>query len=70
MADSHIRDCYQQVKTVRRLLLILQDDLGDMTISRQLDSAKREAYGKLCDRVCEFEAELHKAQAWLEQESK
>jgi hypothetical protein len=40
--------CFQQAKTIHRLLLVLADDLGDLSINK---GAHAEAFGKLADLV-------------------
>lgn len=40
--------CFQQAKTIHRLLLALADDLGDLSINK---GANAETYGKLADLV-------------------
>lgn len=40
--------CFQQAKTIHRLLLVLADDLGDLSIGR---GPNTETFGKLADLV-------------------
>jgi hypothetical protein len=47
MNAMHARDCYQQAKTIHRLLLILADDLGDLSSYRDAP----EEFGELWDEV-------------------
>lgn len=42
------RDCYQQAKTIHRLLLTLADDLGDLSASRH---PSRDAFAEHSDMV-------------------
>lgn len=40
--------CWQQVKTIHRLLLVLADDLGDLSVTK---GPHAELFGKLSDLV-------------------
>lgn len=43
MTQLYIRECAAQMKCIRRLMINLQDDLGDLSINRDLqDSIKNE----------------------------
>jgi hypothetical protein len=57
-----VRDCYQQVKSVRRLVNALTDDLGDLSMSHPDRSLFEASHIKLAD----FERWLHSLQAELE----
>lgn len=59
-----VRDCFQQAKTIHRLLLVLADDLGDLSAGRYGD-AQCAAMSDLVSEVLEPAAmrmreELHK----------
>lgn len=60
---NYIRDCHQQIKTIRKLILTLSDDLGDLSINR--DNPNSNYHTELCDKITEFECYLHKQQEAL-----
>ena len=51
MSNPLIRDCYQQVKTIHRLLLILQDDLGDAALNNPELRARLEDFSDKCNNA-------------------
>ena len=62
------RDCYAQTKAIRCLLLRLQDDLGDLRVSRQPEN--RAELGDMGDKIVEIEYTLNKIQDRLAQLSR
>lgn len=62
----HIRDCYAQVRNVRRILLQLSDDLGDAAITRDPDVYEQTKLLDSCsDKIADIEHELHGMQEAL-----
>ncbi len=63
----HLRDCYAQVRAVRRLLGQLEDDLGDLTLElrRKETKAECEAVGEAQDTVTELSERLSAVQERL-----
>lgn len=55
----YVRDCYQQVKTIHRLTLTLQDDVGDLSLSHP-------EYDSMADEVTALEGRLMKLRDKLE----
>lgn len=55
----YVRDAYSQTKCVRRLLLLLADELGDLSL---VDSR----FSEMSDHVVDVEASLHRIQEQLE----
>lgn len=60
-----IRDCHQQAKTIRKMLLDLADDLGDLTNQLNPEDLVK-MFEESSDNVIEFEAYLNKLQDKLE----
>ncbi len=61
----YIRDCYAQIQAVRRIMLMLCDDLGDL--AAHTDDP---AFEQAADECVESEAKLHKLQERLEAASR
>lgn len=60
-----IRDCHGQVRAARRVILALQDDLGDLSVARDLPDETRAELAEMSDAVVELEAKLHAFQGRL-----
>jgi hypothetical protein len=66
MADKlHIRDCHTQIRCIRRLLLQLQDDLGDLSIDRSLPSEQSSEFATMSETTVDMEHTLNKFQERL-----
>ncbi len=61
----YIRDCYAQIKAVRRIMLTLCDDLGDL--AAHTDDPAFEQAADECDAI---EGKLHTLQNRLEAASR
>lgn len=67
MVDKlYVRDCFQQAKTIHRLMLVLCDDLGDLSADRDADKA----FGEFSDLVCELESKMQAMRGKLEELSR
>lgn len=69
MDKLHIRDCHTQLRSIRRLILQLSDDLGDLTVGRGDDDLRAEL-GEMQDAITEAEHKMHGFQARLEKLSR
>lgn len=56
------RDCHQQFRSIRRLLLQLQDDLGDLAANARGEATLRAELEALSDWVVEVETRAQAAQ--------
>jgi hypothetical protein len=57
----YVRDCYQQVKSIRRLVLALTDDIGDLSLADMT-----EVMEPIQDKLTDFENWLNTVQTQLE----
>lgn len=69
MDRFYIRDCYTQLRSIRRLILQLSDDLGDLTVGRG-DDALRAELGEMQDAITDAEHKMHAFQGRLEKLSR
>lgn len=64
-AKANIRDVSIQLRSLRRILLQLQDDLGDVSIDSALSKEVRAELETMNDSTADMEHELHKYQERL-----
>lgn len=58
MDKLHIRDCHTQLRCIRRLMLQLHDDLGDVAIDRSLPPGLGDEFNEMSDAVVDMERKL------------
>lgn len=54
----HIRDCYQQLRGIGRLLSMVEDDLGDLSIDRSLPNERTTEFQLMQDSISSIGAQL------------
>lgn len=65
MDKLHIRDCYAQLRSIRRLICQLTDDIGDLAATGHVDISVREEFATMSDSITDIESKLHGYQARL-----
>jgi hypothetical protein len=58
----YMRDVYAQLKSLRRVLNATLDDMGDLTLNRNLADDVGHEIGELQDALTDIECKLHKMQ--------
>lgn len=64
-----IRDCYAQVRSIRRLMLQLADNLGDLSVAEARDKPGESSMSAMSDALTDMEHRLHQMQDALRKAS-
>lgn len=62
----YVRDCYSNVRSIRRLMLTLIDELGDLSYQ---EAGSQKFFEETCDQISDMEHKLHELQQKLEKMS-
>jgi hypothetical protein len=66
---NHVRDCYAQLRSIRRLMAQVTDDLGDLSLAEARDGTGS-FFAESSDALTDMEYKLHGMQEKLEKLSR